>query len=213
MVHIYYSYISENDHDRLIQHRLPEFSIEFQQRVLKYRRWQDVQLSLLGRLLLKHGFSTMNEIFYDQEIEMTKYNKPFLPGSQVHFNISHSGNIAICTLTDRSSIGIDVELKKKIDVQDFKSQMTSKEWMRVSGSSDSQSAFYEYWTQKEAVIKAHGHGLSLPLKSFVINDNYTIIKGTIFQCKEIQLDPSYLCYVAWEGDFDLKINGPELVHF
>ena len=40
--------------------------------------------------------------------------------------------------------------------------------IRSHGSKDIERAFFRYRTQKEAVIKAHGKGLSVPLKTFEV---------------------------------------------
>ena len=62
---------------------------------------------------------------------------------------------------------------------------------------DQQKAFYNYWTQKEAVVKAHGKGLSIPLQSFEIKDNTTIIDTKTFYASKINLEEKYMCYVAY----------------
>lgn len=203
MIYIYYSYLSEENHDSLLKNDLPNFSEAYQDKIKRYRRWQDAQLSLLGRILLFRGIEEAG-LFYpkDKEMKYTKYNKPYFEDSLVQFNISHSGEIVVCALSDESEIGIDIEIATEIEIDDFKFQMTKKEWERVTMSSNKKNAFFDYWTQKEAVIKAHGQGLSIPLKSFEISADSTKINEEKFYLKEIKIDEMYKCHISLKTDIN-----------
>ncbi|GAA4271386.1 4'-phosphopantetheinyl transferase superfamily protein [Aquimarina gracilis] len=209
MTRILYSYIKEKNHNFLIKEWLPRFPKSFQEKVLRYRRWQDAQLSLLGRLLLKQGLKDYG-IVCNNELNMhyTSYNKPYFIDLEVEFNISHSGDIVVCAITQNNDIGIDIEIVKNIEVEDFKNQMTSLEWQRIISSGDIKNSFFNYWTQKEAVIKAHGMGLSVPLKSFEIINNHTIIDTENFYVKEVVLDQEYKCHLAFKNTSNPVISNP-----
>lgn len=208
MTHILYAYISEENHNYLITNYLNEFSADFQKKILAYRRWQDSQLSLLGRLLLRHGLQKMSKSYAEAELSYTLYSKPFLNDDTTKFNISHSGEIVVCVLSDRSDVGIDIEIIHDIELEGFKSQMTKREWDNLSLNEDTESAFFEYWTQKEAVIKANGKGLSIPLKSFEVTNHYAKIEEEYFFVKEIFLDKKYKCHLAFKDKIDTIIVGP-----
>lgn len=195
MIYIYYSYISENNHKKLMEEFLLRFPIDFQNKIKSYRRWQDAQLSLLGRILLYRGTDNFNEKYKQNNIKYSKYKKPYF-GEEVYFNISHSGEIVVCAVTTICDIGIDIELQRDIQIEDFQPQMTEGEWMKISTSFNKMDSFYNYWTQKEAVIKGCGKGLSVPLKSFEISQNSTIINNEKFFLKEIKLDGKYKCHIA-----------------
>ncbi|WP_103071066.1 4'-phosphopantetheinyl transferase family protein [Aquimarina sediminis] len=212
MTQILYSYINKENHDQLVKEVGSVFSIEFQRKILKYRRWQDMQLSLLGRFLLKKGIEERGEEFCENSIKYTQYNKPYFDEQQVRFNISHSGDIVICALTDTNDVGIDIEKQHDIRIEDFKSQMTIGEWKRITSSRDIRTSFFEYWTQKEAVIKAHGMGLSIPLKSFEIINSYTRVNNDSFFLKEIKLDNEYKCHIACANKIGLSLSNPKIVN-
>lgn len=211
MTQILYAYISEENHDYLMQRHLNEFPDEFKNKVLAYKKWQDSQLSLLGRLLLHHGLQRMGIKHEKKNLNYTLYNKPFLEDITTKFNISHSGEMAVCVLSDQNDVGIDVELIHNINIQDFESQMTKKEWQNILLVEDENQAFFDYWTQKEAVIKANGKGLSIPLKSFEITNQRTKINDETFFLKEIFLDEKYKCHLAFKDKIDTMIEAPKIM--
>lgn len=197
MIYIYYSYLSEENHESLLKNVLPKFPADYQEKIKRYRRWQDAQLSLLGRILLFKGIEEIyNQKPHNKEIKYTKYNKPYFGDNLIQFNVSHSGEIVVCALSDEHEIGVDIEIITDVEIDDFKFQMTEKEWDKIIISSNKKDSFFDYWTQKEAVIKAHGHGLSIPLKSFEISADTTQINGKKFFLKEIEIDQQYKCYIS-----------------
>lgn len=211
MTQILYSYICERNHNHLLTNYLNEFSDDFQKKILAYRRWQDGQLSLLGRLLLRHGLHQMSKNFVEEDLSYTLYSKPFLNNTTTKFNISHSGEIVVCVLSDRNDVGIDIEIIQDINLEGFESQMTDREWDNLSLNEDARIAFFDYWTQKEAVIKANGKGLSIPLKSFEVTNHYAKIEDDDFFVKEIFLDQKYKCHLAFKDKIDAMIVGPDRI--
>lgn len=196
MIYILHANISALKHKDLLAQYLPTCAAFFQAKIKRYRRWEDAQASLLGRLLLRKGMQQINKKISLKDLKYTPYNKPYFEGANLDFNISHSGNQVVCALREGASIGIDIELEKALNLEHFKFQMTNNEWKNIVNSSNKQQAFYHYWTQKEAVIKAHGKGLSLPLKSFEIKDQQTTIQSENFYLKAIDLAPRYSCHLA-----------------
>lgn len=212
---IFYSYISKENHHSLLKKYLPYFPRDYQKKLVRFRRWQDTQLSLLGRLLLELGIKSKFPHLYDKnrEIYYTSHSKPYFKDKLLEFNISHSGDLVICVLSDTLEIGIDIEQMNDIDIENFRSQMTLHEWDRTMGSQNRKEAFYRYWTQKEAVLKAHGEGLSIPLQSFEINNDETKIKDEVFYVKEIEIDKNYKCYLSYKATDSDRNNFKSEVDF
>ncbi|MGH2666773.1 4'-phosphopantetheinyl transferase family protein [Flavobacterium sp.] len=211
MTQIIYSYISEENHEYLIKNYLNGFPEDFQEKIMGFRRWQDAQLSLLGRLLLNYGLQKMNKKEKEESLSYTSYDKPFFSDSNIKFNISHSGEIVVCVLSETNEVGIDVEIMNNINIQDFESQMTKAEWNNLVIIENKAIAFFDFWTQKEAAIKANGKGLTIPLKSFEVINHHTKINDESFFLKEIFLDEKYKCHLAFKNKIDLNIVGPERV--
>ena len=142
----------------------------------------------------------------EQRINYTSFNKPYFINDSLKFNISHSGEIAVCAFSEHSEIGIDIEIMSDIQVNDFKDQMTEYEWKEIMRSDNSQEAFFTYWARKEAVIKAHGEGLSITLKSFEIISNRTILNEELFYVKEIGIEQGYKCFISSMNDGDVVLK-------
>lgn len=207
MISIYYSYLSESNHPHLLQKYLPVFSDKFQNKIRAYRRWQDAQLSLLGRCLLAEGVKAIQGLEMDeQKIEYTPFNKPYFTNSSLKFNISHSGEIVACAFSNHAEIGIDIEIIGDIQLNDFKDQMTEYEWNEIMRSGNNQEAFFSYWARKEAVIKAHGEGLSIPLQSFEIIDNRTLLNEELFYVKEVHIEQGYKCFISSKVDCEVMLK-------
>jgi 4'-phosphopantetheinyl transferase len=92
--------------------------------------------------------------------------------SELRFNVSHSGDLALVAFALRRDIGVDVELMR--DGVDF-AALAETSFSRAERAAvlarqpdNRASLFYEYWTCKEACIKADGKGLSVPLDGFSI---------------------------------------------
>jgi len=91
--------------------------------------------------------------------------KPFLPGSDFHFNLSHSEDRAALAFSRLASIGIDIErFDRRVDVDGLSRRcFRESEIARFEGMNEEekQRAFFWVWTAKEARMKATGEGFHL----------------------------------------------------
>ena len=99
--------------------------------------------------------------------------KPALLDGSLHFNLSHSGELAIVALSLSRPLGVDVErLRPVTDVLKIARRFFSaSEQQALSQTAESRrnQAFMRCWTRKEAYIKAVGGGLSIALDSFDVS--------------------------------------------
>jgi 4'-phosphopantetheinyl transferase len=167
-----------------------------QKRILGYRRWQDAHLSLFGKLLVMQGL-----ILYGYkkekilELNYTSYHRPFFVDGP-EFNISHSGNYVICVISDSAKIGTDIEKISEIDLNEFNSCWTDKEFKNIMANSLPFNQFYHYWTRKEALIKADGRGMNLPLKKIDVCQGSAVVEDKEWFFYKVEIDSSYSCHVA-----------------
>ena len=103
------------------------------------------------------------------------HGKPFLANthlSGLRFNISHSREIALLAFALNHEIGVDVEFKRPdvdfVALADMSFSKDERAAIAACPPADRADLFYEYWTCKEACIKADGRGLSLPLDQFSV---------------------------------------------
>ena len=107
-------------------------------------------------------------------IHCNAFGKPQLGNGlagALHFNLSHSGDFAALAVSPAFDVGIDIEETRPLEeniAERFFSPREAGTLRRMSGERALQ-AFYRCWTSKEAFVKAHGAGLSLPLDSFDVS--------------------------------------------
>ncbi|WPO84493.1 4'-phosphopantetheinyl transferase superfamily protein [Chryseobacterium sp. JJR-5R] len=200
MLKILYSYLDKKHHPFFLNNYLLEMPLDFQEKVLKYKNWQDTQASIIGRLLLGILLKTFDLNLSIKHLAYNVNGKPYFEKEQVFFNISHSDDIVICVVTDINEIGIDIEKLQDININDFKNFLTKFEWDYINVSQNAISDFISLWTQKEAILKASGHGLSIDLNSFEINNDKAEINSNIYSLKEILINHKYKCHFAIKDD-------------
>jgi 4'-phosphopantetheinyl transferase len=86
------------------------------------------------------------------------------------FNISHSNGLIALAVSYRRALGIDVESlaarPASFGIAEKFFAPFEVESLRVIPEEQRHQRFFEYWTFKEAYVKARGMGLSLPLDRF-----------------------------------------------
>lgn len=93
------------------------------------------------------------------EFHYGSHGKPFLRDSSIQFNLAHSQHLALYAVTRDRAVGIDIEQVRAVDqlenlVQRF---FLATEARTIQAQPD---LFFQYWTCKEAFLKATGTGLS-----------------------------------------------------
>jgi 4'-phosphopantetheinyl transferase len=104
--------------------------------------------------------------------ETTTFGKPFVAGTPVSFNLSHSDVLALCAVTVNGQVGVDVErIRPVADADDivkrYFAPLEAREYARLPPS-ERPATFFSTWTRKEAFLKATGLGLQRPLDSFEV---------------------------------------------
>jgi 4'-phosphopantetheinyl transferase len=101
------------------------------------------------------------------------HGKPIvINAADLHFSVSHSGDLALIGLSHTGPVGVDIEaVQPEIDLSDLiELFFTPREQAFLATNSPSQqrSAFYTIWTAKEAVLKTWGLGITDHLKDFSV---------------------------------------------
>ena len=180
--------------------------------IRRFRKWEDAHAALFGKLLLQEGLSRFGIYNNLQAIKYTAFGRPYLEGA-IDFNISHSGQKVVCALSEQGKIGIDIEQIKKISLDDFNGLFSTSEWEEIIHQKDNYARFYYYWTVKEAIIKAEGKGLNIPLTAIRINKDCAFCENARWYFQTINLFNGYAMHLASSTKTALDIVSAERVVF
>ena len=207
MIHILFTFCDKKLADGVFEYHLARLPDTMCQRIKKYRRWQDAHCGLFGKILLIEGLKKYG--IGDKQLEemlYTSYSRPYLRAG-VDFNISHSGTGVVCALSENCTVGIDIEEIKPLDINDFTRQFTDRELSLIHEAEDTYCEFYRWWTRKEAIIKADGKGLNIPLKEINFPDEgMAEVNDRSWQIREIPIRDQYCCHLAFAGDPDMPLT-------
>jgi 4'-phosphopantetheinyl transferase len=92
----------------------------------------------------------------------------------IRFNISHTDGLIACAVTIGREVGVDVEHVGRHLLHDVAGRHFAPSEvrdLRALPAPDQDRVFFDYWTLKEAYIKARGFGLALPLGDFAFKLN------------------------------------------
>jgi phosphopantetheinyl transferase len=102
----------------------------------------------------------------DPEIATGPHGKPYLRGDDLHFNVSHSGDLRVLAIA-RQEVGVDVEvLRDRGDVRELAAiglPPEQAEQVAAAPAAERDLLFHRLWVRHEARLKCHGVGLVAPL--------------------------------------------------
>ena len=113
----------------------------------------------------------------DLVFDQNRFGKPSIRAPQtaagLSFNASRSGSVAAIAVARTGRIGIDIECLRPLpDATDIASRCFAAGEVAALQSlapSDRVEGFFRAWTRKEALVKALGGGLSIPLDAFEVS--------------------------------------------
>lgn len=144
-----------------------------------YRQDIDKRRFLTGRVLAKTVTAerlsmAVEEVRFDATCDDCgkPHGRPRVPGAALMLSISHSGDLIGVAATAGTAVGLDVETAtRRADDSLIEYALSPLERVAVSDLSPEvrTMAFFTYWTRKEAVMKATGKGLKIPLQSITFS--------------------------------------------
>jgi 4'-phosphopantetheinyl transferase len=148
-------------------------SDEERQRAERFRFREHRRSFIVSRGILRDPLSHYTGI-EPGRIEF-KYNlagKPFLANEgavpEMYFNPSHAGQMVLYAFSWDRQVEIDVECIRPMEEMDLVAERmfspSEYDRFRKIGAKDRLRAFYNYWTRREAFLKAIGDGMSFPLQ-------------------------------------------------
>ena len=148
--------------------------------------------------------------------------KPSLEGGGgIEFNVSHSGELALCAVTRGRAVGVDVETVRA----DKPLERLAKRFFSAGEAAaldrlapeERVQAFFQCWTFKEAYIKARGEGLAIPLDRFEVTwsgdsaDAHLCVAGDAAESdrwvlRRLKIDAGFAAALATEANYELRIT-------
>ena len=114
-----------------------------------------------GQYLLRRALG--EEAYEQAEFAKNEHGKPYIVGTPIHYNISHSGQYVVL-VTANSEVGVDVQEKKSLRMDAIARRFFEKEeWQaygEANGEEEREKLFFYIWCRKEAYGKYLGTGLN-----------------------------------------------------
>lgn len=132
---------------------------------------KDKCLSLGAEYLLMQACRDTGIDYKAQSVTADACGKPCFDGCPLQFNLSHSGERAMCIISD-AAVGCDVEKTDGVNTRVADRFFSDDEKRALNACTDADEKtdlFYRLWTLKESFIKCTGLGLRMPLNSFSVS--------------------------------------------
>ena len=139
-----------------VQRMLPLVSAQRREQALRYKHTLGQFCCLKSWLMLQEGLEVMGYGLRDWKYN--EHGKPYWENGP-YFSISHCKE-GIAVAVDEKPIGIDIEAIRHADEELIKRTMNKEERLRVTGYGLPDRMFTRLWTQKEAVVKMQGTGIT-----------------------------------------------------
>ena len=152
------------------------------------------------------------------------HGKPFLQKGGLHFNVSHTHELALYAIARNREVGIDVEWPRpqvaheQIAARFF--SLEEQEALAQVPDEARRAAFYNIWTRKEAYVKARGDGITAGLGTFAVSLGAEAVllrsdegRDEVERWKLMALEPAagYVAALCGAG-VDWRMRGWRLAH-
>ncbi|MCH7410839.1 4'-phosphopantetheinyl transferase superfamily protein [Belliella sp. DSM 111904] len=138
----------------------------------KYYMSEDKNRKLISQIAVRSILSKYLNI-PPKEIQFgqSEFGKPFLRNIELQFNLTHSGDYIYLAVGEKVPLGIDIEFVSPTfeyeELLDLVFQPDEIDHIQLS--ENSLLTFFQYWTRKEAFLKAVGYGFSIPPQAVPVN--------------------------------------------
>lgn len=141
-------------------------SREERERLARYRSRETAERYVVTRSLVRVVLSErLGRPPAEIEVSRTQTGKPVIT-DQVHFNVSHSGDLILMAVSSQRPVGVDVERRRHVPrvgalEQRWLTETERRDFTTLRGLGvDESDAFLRVWSLKEARLKALGVGIS-----------------------------------------------------
>jgi len=153
------------------------------------------------------------------KISRDSNGRPYVAGTRLDFNLSHSGDWALLAVASGTRVGVDVEQVR--NDRDFRAiarrYFSDSEARMIYGLSDAAVAlarFYRLWTAKEAALKALGTGIANGLaETTLTGENFVRLPdGTTMRFRAFEVSPDYPAALVTQSIQEFHLRFFHLAH-
>lgn len=195
------TYYTNTDNISVTELNISKISPERQNRINRLMQESQKKQCLAAGLLI-------NKLFFNKEIKINQYGKPYIE-DDFHFNIAHSDNYVIISVSSNEPVGCDIEGIAEYNYLKLGKVVFHKNEMNtLKNALNQQDKFFELWTKKEAFLKCIGTGFHFNSKKIDLSENkhYVTYENQKYRFKEYMLNgyKIMLCSPSTEFSQELK---------
>jgi 4'-phosphopantetheinyl transferase len=176
---------------------MASFPDALRSRIDQYGIHEDRVVRIAGWMLLRHlltiGFGFSGDPLGN--ISRNAAHKPVLT-PEIDFSVSHSGCLAICAVTDKGKVGVDIEKMQNPDVADYTEYLQPAEYNTICAAESPSEALLQVWARKEALLKASGTGVLYPMIKIDQQPEHVLLEADTYFLQNIVPIPGYVGALA-----------------
>lgn len=204
-IHILYINIDpENICATILDSWLAAFPTLKRDQIRKQRHHANQVQSAAGWRLVEKGVRQLG--FNDFNLEAVHFDAAHKSFADIpaDFNISHSGNLVCAAVIRSGHIGVDVEKIRPLKSDVIHKYLNRDEARQCETNPD---RFFDFWTQKEAVIKANGQEGIVRIREVQLHDGKAEFADKQWYLTPLQLVDGYASHIATDiPDCRMKIE-------
>lgn len=163
-----------------------------------------IKQSLIGDIMTRAVMSQYYGMaFREIDYAYNKYDKPYIPRANCHFNCSHS-DTGVLVAFDNLPIGIDMEKMKHLSSIDAISEIvfgqSERHHLSACPPGHRLELFYKMWTIKESYVKLLGTGFNVNPDQIKINSEN---KNVSTVSEDAYPNAHYVCWRQQEYIFSI----------
>ena len=149
--------------EEMLKKQLPEFPAWRRDKIEKLKTPAAQKNAALAFLLLRYALFREFGII-PTAFTYNAHGKPYLPENAAYFSISHCTGAVACYV-DRWEVGVDIERILPVREKVVLRKLGEKALTEIAADTSPDEAFTRLWTEKEAIVKFEGKGLSMPFET------------------------------------------------
>jgi len=177
------------------------------ERAAKFFKPEDAECFILCRGLLRRILGEVLDVAPASiAFERNEHGKPFLPGTDLEFNVSHSRERLLIAVTSGRALGVDIEFRRSgINMDAIADRWFAPEEREFfQGLEKPEQGFFDIWAKKEAYVKALGMGIFKELHSFAVPlgeaTGFPMVgKNGEWFFQGLEIDPAYAAALVSEA--------------